>query len=226
MTVQYLGHSTILVEFGGKKLLFDPFITANELAKDIDINSIKADYLLITHGHQDHVLDAEAIVKNTGATLISNYEIITWFGEKGLSGHPLNHGGKFDFEFGTVKYVNAVHSSTLPDGSNGGNSGGFVIYNDKKCIYIAGDTALTTDMKLIPLTCPALDLAVLPIGDNFTMGYEDALIASNFVTCDTVMGCHFNTFPPIKIDTSKAVDFFAAKGKKLIIPKIGETYSF
>lgn len=224
MKITYFGHACFLVEFGGKNLLFDPFITANPLAKGIDWRQIKADYILITHGHQDHVLDVEAIAKNTDATLISNFEIITWFSEKGLKkSHSMNHGGKFSFDFGTVKYVNAVHSSALPDGSNGGNPGGFVIWGQEGCFYAAGDTALTEDMKLIPLTCPKLNVAILPIGDNFTMGYEDAAIAADFVQCNKVVGVHYNTFPPIAIDAAQAQAHFASQGKELLLPAIGET---
>ncbi|MCS7018054.1 MAG: metal-dependent hydrolase [Cytophagales bacterium] len=224
MKITYLGHACFLVEFGGKNLLFDPFITANPLASHIDWQQIKADYILITHGHQDHVLDVEAIAKNTDATLISNFEIITWFSEKGLKkSHAMNHGGKASFEFGTVKYVHAVHSSLLPDGSNGGNPGGFVVWGESGCFYAAGDTALTQDMQLIPLTCPQLDVAILPIGDNFTMGYEDAALAADFVQCNKVLGIHYNTFPPITIDTEKAQAYFASKGKELLLPKVGES---
>ncbi len=224
MKITYLGHATLLVEINNKKILFDPFITDNELASDIDVETLKVDYVFVTHGHQDHVLDVEPILKNNpDATLVSNFEIISWFGEKGIQGHPMNHGGKYSFDFGTAKYVNAIHSSVLPDGSNGGNPGGFVIYDESNCIYIAGDTALTKDMELIPLTCPKLDIAVLPIGDNFTMGYEDAAIASDFVGCDQVLGYHYDTFPPIKIDKTTAVEHFESKGKKLLLPGIGES---
>lgn len=226
MKVTFLGHATLLIDFGGKKLLFDPFISANDLASDINIADMQADYILLTHGHQDHVLDVEFIANNTGAKLISNFEIVTYYADKGLKGHPMNHGGKFNFDFGTVKYVNAIHSSVLPDGTYGGNPGGFVIWNEEQCFYVAGDTALTLDMKLIPLTCPRLDLAILPIGDNFTMGYDDALLASDFVQCDQVLGYHFDTFSPIKIDHAKATSAFAEKKKKLIIPKIGESFNF
>ncbi|MCS6968049.1 MAG: metal-dependent hydrolase [Cytophagales bacterium] len=224
MKLTYFGHACFLIEFGEKNLLFDPFITGNPLAKNIDWQQIKADYIFITHGHQDHLLDVEAIAKNTDALLISNYEIITWFGGKGLhKSHSMNHGGKYKFEFGTVKYVNAIHSSMLPDGSYGGNPGGFVIWGQAGCFYVAGDTALTEDMKLIPLTCPKLDVAILPIGDNYTMGYEDAVLASDFVQCNRVVGVHYNTFPPITIDVEKAKAHFAAQGKELILPAVGET---
>ncbi len=219
----YYGHASFGIEMNRKKLVIDPFISANELAKSIDIDSIEADYILVTHGHQDHVLDVERIAKKTGALVISNYEVATWFGSKGLDFHPVNHGGKKTFDFGTVKYVNAVHSSVLPDGTNGGDPGGFVIWDDNECFYLAGDTALTMDMKLIPMTCPKLSFAVLPIGDNFTMGYEDAVIASDFIECDNVIGCHYDTFGYIKIDHEAAKKAFADKGKTLTLPAIGDT---
>jgi len=223
MKLKYFGHSTFLVTMNGKNLLFDPFITGNPTVEDKDISQIKADYMLISHGHADHVADAEAIANNNDLTLISNYEITTWFGEKGLNGHPINHGGKAKFDFGTVKYVNAVHTSVLPDGSNGGQPGGFVIWDDNSSFYFAGDTGLTLDMKLIPMTCPKLDYAILPIGDNFTMGYDDATIAAEFIQCDKIVACHFDTFGYIKIDQEAAKAAFAAKGKELIIMDQGST---
>ena len=125
--IQFLGHACFLVEFGGTKLLLDPFITGNPMANQIDIDALEMDYIFLTHGHQDHVLDAEAIAKRTGAKIISNYEIVSWYDSKGIPGHPMNHGGKYAFDFGTVKYVSAIHSSVLPDGTYGGNPGGFVV---------------------------------------------------------------------------------------------------
>lgn len=226
MKITFLGHATLLIEMKGKSILVDPFISGNPLASNVDLENLVVDYIFITHGHQDHVLDVEKIAKNNDDTmLVSNFEIISWFQEKGLSGHPMNHGGKCSFDFGTAKYVNAIHSSVLPDGSYGGNPGGFVFYNEAECIYVAGDTALTKDMELISMTCPKLDIAVLPIGDNFTMGYEDACIASDFIQCDKVIGYHFDTFPPIKLDKIKAVEFFEEKGKELILLEIGESLS-
>lgn len=223
MKLTYYGQAGFGLTLSGKNILFDPFISPNPLAKGIDVNDIKADYILLTHGHGDHVADAEAIAKSNGAKIVSNYEIVTWYGEKGIEGHPLNHGGKWHFDFGTVKYVNAVHSSVLPDGTYGGNPGGFVISNADVCFYHAGDTALTWDMKLIPMTCPKLDFAILPIGDNFTMGYEDAVIAAEFIECDTIIGCHYDTFGYIKINHELAQQAFAAKGKTLLLPRVGET---
>lgn len=222
MKVRFLGQSCFEMSYGGKYLLFDPFVSANPLAGHISLDEIKADYILLTHGHADHVLDAEAIGRRTGAHIISNYEIQTWFEAKGIKGHPMNLGGKWNFDFGTVRYVQAVHSSTLPDGSSGGNPGGFVVSGGEKNFYFSGDTALTLDMQLIPRICPELDFCIFPIGDNFTMGYEDAVIASQFVECDTVIACHFDTFGFIKIDVEAAVKAFEEAGKNLIIPEIGQ----
>jgi L-ascorbate metabolism protein UlaG (beta-lactamase superfamily) len=133
----------------------------------------------------------------------------------------LNIGGKWKFDFGTVKYVSAIHSSVLPDGTYGGNPGGFVIWNDDICFYFAGDTALSMDMKLIPQICSRLDFAILPIGDDFTMGYEDAVMASDFIECDKIVGCHYDTFGYIIIDHAAAKKAFADKGKELILLPVG-----
>lgn len=222
MKITFYGHSSFGIETMGQHLVFDPFITPNEMASGVDVDQIPADYILLSHGHGDHVADAERIAKNTGATIISNFEVTNWFTAKKLKGHPLNHGGKAQFSFGTAKYVNAIHTSSMPDGSYGGNPGGFVIWNEEGCFYFAGDTALTLDMKLIPLTCPALDFAILPIGDNFTMGYEEAVIASDYIACNKIIGCHYDTFGYIKIDHDAAKKAFADKGKDLILLPIGE----
>lgn len=223
MKLTYLGQSGFQLEMKEKHIIVDPFISKNELAKDIDLASLKADFLLLTHGHSDHTLDAEGIAKRNGATVISNFEVASWYEEKGLEVHKLNHGGKWKFNFGIVKYVNAVHSSSMLDGEYGGNPGGFVVWNDENCFYIAGDTALTMDMKLIPMTCPKLDFAILPIGDNFTMSYEDALIASDFIECEKIIGCHYDTFGFIKIDHEAAKNAFAKRGKELILLSVGES---
>jgi len=223
MKLSYYGHSTFLLEIKGLNLLFDPFITPNELAKDIDANSIPADYILVSHGHEDHVADAVSIAKRTGATVVSNFEIVSWFGVQGVEkGHPMNHGGSWSFDFGSVKYVNAVHSSVLPDGTYGGNPGGFIISTDEGNVYYAGDTALTYDMKLIGDTAN-ISRAILPIGDNFTMGVDDAVIAAEFVGCNEIIGMHYDTFGYIEIDKEEAKGKFSTAGKTLTLLNIGET---
>lgn len=221
MKITFYGQNSLHIEVSGKYIIVDPFISGNPLSKDsINIDDLKADYLLLTHAHQDHSLDAEAIAKNTGATLVSNYEIAMYYQEKGINVHPMNHGGNWKFDFGNVKYVNAIHTSSFPDGTNGGQPGGFVIEGEHKNIYIAGDTALTMDMKLIPMQTK-LDLAILPIGDNFTMGVDDAIIASNFLECDKILGVHYDTFGYIEIDHDAAKKKFYDAGKDLMLLDIG-----
>jgi len=222
MKITFLGHAALRIQTGAHELLVDPFITGNPLAKDrISLDSLKPGYILLTHAHQDHVLDAEAVARRTGATIISNYEIVSHYQEKGLNGHPMNHGGAREFEFGWLKYVNAVHTSSFADGSYGGQPGGFLLKAGGKQIYIAGDTALHMDMKLIP-EYGKLDLAILPIGDNFTMGVEDAVRASSFVGCSRVLGVHYDTFGYIVIDHNQALATFSKAGKKLLLPQIGD----
>lgn len=222
MKITFLGHASLAIQIGEIHLVVDPFISANPKAESISITDLKADYILITHAHQDHILDVETIAKNTGAIIISNAEIASYYGAKGFTTHPMNHGGNWKFDFGSIKYVQAIHSSSFPDGTYGGNPGGYVIEGERKNIYIAGDTALTMDMKLIPMRTK-LDLAILPIGDNFTMDSKDAIIASDFVQCDKVLGYHFDTFPYIEIDKKQAINDFFEKGKDLMLLEIGET---
>lgn len=220
MKITFYGHSSLGIQIEDKHILVDPYISANPEASHININEIEADYILLTHAHADHVLDVEYIAGRTNAVIVSNFEIATYYGNKGFKNHPMNHGGSWNFDFGKLKLVNAVHSSSFPDGSYGGNPGGFVIEGEHKNIYIAGDTALTMDMKLIPLRTK-LDLAILPIGDNFTMDVEDAILASDFVACDKVLGIHYDTFGYIEIDHEKAIRQFFDKGKDLMLLEIG-----
>ena len=163
MKITFYGHASLGIQVGGKYILVDPYISANPSAAHIDIETLKADYILVTHAHGDHILDVEAIAKRTNAIIVSNAEIAGYYSQKGFQSHPMNHGGSWNFDFGKVKYVTAIHSSSFPDGSYGGNPGDFVIEGEHKNIYIAGDTALTMDMKLIPMRTK-LDLAILPIG--------------------------------------------------------------
>ncbi len=223
MEFTFYGHASFKVKAGGKHLVFDPFITPNEKASHISVSDINADYVLISHGHEDHVADAKFIANKNDATVVSNFEIVSWFTARGVDkGHPMNLGGNWNFEFGSVKYVNAVHSSVLPDGTYGGNPGGFIVKSEGKSFYYAGDTALHMDMKLIG-EYENLDFAVLPIGDNFTMGIDDAIIAADFIKCDKIVGVHYDTFGFIEINHDEAKQKFAAKGKELILLKIGET---
>ncbi len=220
MKITFYGHASLGIEVNGKHLVVDPYITPNDKAAHIDIDMLKADYILVTHAHGDHIADVETIAKNTGATIVGNAEVATYYGQKGLKSHPMNHGGSWKFDFGTLKLVNAIHSSAFPDGTYGGNPAGFVLESGEKNIYIAGDTALTYDMKLIPLRTK-LDLAIFPIGSNFTMDVDDAVTAADFVECDKVLGYHFDTFPYIVIDQEAAKDKFAQAGKILTLLEIG-----
>jgi L-ascorbate metabolism protein UlaG (beta-lactamase superfamily) len=223
MKFTYYGHSSFAVEIKGKKIVFDPFITHNELAKEIDINKIEADYIFVSHGHDDHVADLLTLARRTNATIVGVFELTAWAGRQGLEKvHPMNTGGKWDFDFGTVKCVTAHHSSGLPDGSYGGNPVGFVFTTAEGNFYFAGDTALTLDMQLIPRYA-RLDFAVLPIGDNFTMGADDAIVAAEFVDCKRIIGVHYDTFGYIKIDKEKTQQQFAAAGLELLLPAIGSS---
>jgi L-ascorbate metabolism protein UlaG (beta-lactamase superfamily) len=223
MKITYYGHACFGVEANGKSLLFDPFITYNELAKSIDISSINADYIFISHGHQDHIADAVSIAKNTGALVVGSWEVVEWISKNGVQRvHPMNTGGKKVFDFGSVKCIVAQHSSSFPDGAYAGNPMGFLVEAGGKSLYFAGDTALTSDMQLIP-KWTKLDVALLPIGDNFTMGYEDAAIAAEFVQCNKIIGMHYDTFGFIKIDHQAAINHFKSHHKELVLLPIGES---
>jgi len=226
MKITYFGHSCFSVTAEGKTLLFDPFITPNELAKHVDVDAIEADYILISHGHEDHVADTIRIAKRTGAKVISNFEIINWFTDKGLDNvHPMNIGGHWIFDFGKVKCVNAVHSSSMPDGSYGGNPMGFLVETGDGNFYYSGDTALTYDMKLIG-DYKNIDFALLPVGNNFTMGIDNAIIAADFIRCNKIIGLHYDTFGYIRIDHQEAVSKFNSAGKELHLLEIGSTIEF
>lgn len=223
MKLTYYGHSCFGMEVNDHHLLFDPFISPNKLAEKIDIEKINADYILISHGHEDHVADVISIAKRTNAKLISNFEIINWFADKGIeNGTGLNIGGSIKLPFGNIKYVTAIHSSEMPDGAYGGNPGGFVLDFNDLIVYYAGDTALTMDMQLLGRQYD-IDHAILPIGDTFTMGVEDAILASEFIKCKSVIGMHYNTFPPVAIDEEEAKAKFESAGANLTLLEIGET---
>ena len=223
MKVTYYGHSCFSVSIAGRQLLFDPFITGNELANPlVEVDTLRPDYILVSHGHVDHIADCVRIASQSDATVICNWEIYAWLQKQGLSRiHPMNTGGGRDFEGFSVKCVTAHHSSGLPDGSYGGNPMGFILKSAEGNFYYSGDTALTLDMQLVPRWAK-LDFAILPIGDNFTMDAADAVECANMVGCNRVMGVHYDTFGYIRIDHEQAVSRFREAGKELILMNIGE----
>jgi L-ascorbate metabolism protein UlaG (beta-lactamase superfamily) len=223
MKFTYYGHACFAVQAGGKTLLFDPFISPNPLAKKIDIEKVAADFILVSHGHGDHVADVIAIAKRTGATVIAPFEVGSWFEGKGVKNvQSMNHGGAAKMDFGRVKLTSAIHSSSMPDGSYGGNPAGFVVESADGNFYYSGDTALTFDMKLVGEQTK-LGFAVFPIGDFFTMGVDDALRAAEFAGVNKFVGVHYDTFPPIRLDHDAARKAARAAGKELLLPAIGET---
>jgi len=227
MKLTYFGHSCVQIDIAGKAVLIDPFITPNEKAASVDVKALRPDVILVTHGHQDHMADAAAIAQQSDARLISNFEVATWFQSNGVeNSHPMNHGGTVVIEDALkVKYVNAIHSSVLPDGTYGGNPGGFVLFDDSEAFYHSGDTALTYDMKLIADEFN-LKAAALCVGDNFTMGARDAAIAAEWINCEEIVGIHYDTFPPIQIDHEAARAAFSARSRHLYLLNIGESKEF
>ena len=225
MKITYLGHSCFQLEMKGQKIITDPFIRPNELAKGIDFNNLEADFILVSHGHADHTADLVTLAKKTGAKVVAAYEITEWAKKQGITNvHPMNTGGKWAFDFGTLMCVAASHSSSFGDGTYAGNPMGFVIWNEDHCLYFSGDTALTMDMKLIPILCPKVDIAILPLGDNFTMDVKQATLASDFIECSKIIGCHYDTFGFIEIDHDEARKVFTDKGKELILLPIGDNH--
>ncbi|HET9002195.1 MAG TPA: metal-dependent hydrolase [bacterium] len=197
-TLTYYGHSTWTLETKGTTILIDPFFTGNPQAS-VTGGDVRANFIILTHAHGDHYGDSVEIAKRTGATLISNFEIVNYCQKQGVANaHPLHLGGGHAFPFGRVKLTVAHHGSSFPDGTYGGNPAGVVIEFEGKRLYDAGDTALFSDMTLIGQ--PGLDVALLPIGDNFTMGPEDAAAAAKFLRARTVIPEHYNTWPVIAQD--------------------------
>lgn len=194
----YVGHATYILEIEGQTIVVDPFFTSNPVAT-IKAENVAADVILQSHGHFDHIEDTVALAQRTGAKVIANFEIVNWLQAKGLTNlHPQHLGGGFQHDFGHVKFTIAHHSSGLPDGAYGGNPAGFIITAAGKKIYLACDTALFYEMQLYGEE--GIDLCVLPIGDNFTMGPADALRAAQFIKPKLVVPCHYNTWPPIAQD--------------------------
>ena len=226
MKVTYYGHSCFSVQVAGKELLFDPFITPNLLASSVDLSALRPDYILVSHGHFDHVADLETIARASGATIVGSYEVVQWFAAKGFEKiQHMNSGGSWNFDFGKVTFTIAIHSSSMPDGSYGGQPGGFLVESTEGSFYYSGDTALTRDIALIAEAGP-LKFAALCIGDCFTMGVKDALTASGWLGCNEVLGLHYDTFPSIVIDHAAAKDSFSSQGKNLHLLGIGEKKEF
>ena len=223
MEITYLGHSCFLLDLGGTRVLFDPFITYNELAGSIDKEQIQVDFIMLSHGHEDHLADAEYFAQKDNAAIVATYEICEWYKAKGLENLVhMNIGGKVHLPFGTVRMVHAAHSSVLPDGTYGGSPAGYVIESADKTIYFAGDTALTYEMKLIGELYQRVDVAFMPIGGCLTMDIYDALIAANWVNTRKIIGMHYDTWPNIEIDPIEAMEASRQAGKELTLVQIGE----
>ena len=223
MQLRFLGHSGFWLGIENKSIVFDPFITPNERATSISIDELTCDLLLQSHAHEDHIADSVYVAKRNNSIVASCYETTEWFAKQGVNEvHPMNIGGSKNFGFVKVKMVNAVHSNSFPDGTYAGKAAGFVLSLEGKNIYFAGDTALTFDMKLIAEDFE-VDFAILPIGDNFTMGIKDAIKAAHFVGTKKVIGMHFDTFGYIEINHEEAIMAFADAGIELVLLNINET---
>lgn len=221
--LKYYGHSCFELHINGKTILFDPFITPNQLASHISISEVKPDFICISHGHEDHIADAVQLAKQNQSFCIGIWETMQWLSKNGISDiHPMNIGGKRQFDFGKIELTPSLHSSSFPDGSYGGLACGFVISHQGKTIYYSGDTALFSDMKWIG-SKHKIDLAILPIGGNFTMDAEDAVVAAEWLGVKRILGVHYNTFGYITIDVEKAKREFKEAGLELTILNPGET---
>ncbi len=224
MKCTYLGHSCFLLEIDNHTILVDPFINDNPLAENVDIASIKPDYMLVSHAHGDHCADVEYFAKQSSCTLIANYEIVNHFANKGIQGFAMNSGGTQIFPFGTLIMTHAYHSSSFPDGSYGGNPNGFIIQTNEACVFYSGDTSLTMDFALIAQRY-SIDMAFLPIGNVFTMDHIDAARACTMLKAKRCMGLHFDTFPPITIDHDGVKGYMQSQNISFILPNIGEEFS-
>lgn len=225
MKISIHGHSVVRLETeAGKKLIIDPFIQGNELC-DLKVDQVEVDYILVTHAHADHLGDTVEIAKRTGAKIISTVELAEYLASLGLETHGMQPGGACEFDFGTVKMTPAIHGSSLTiEGlpTTLGLASGLIIKADGKTLYHLGDTALFSDMKLIG-ELESIDLALIPIGDNFTMGPEDALLAAKWLKAKQVIPIHYDTFPLIEQDPKKFID--QLETSEGILPEVGEVFT-
>ena len=219
MKVSYHGHAIVRIEAKGKSVIIDPFINGNSLT-DLKVEDVKVDYIILTHAHNDHVGDTVEIAKNNDALVIANADLATYLSWQGIRTHGMNIGGAFEFDFGTVKMTQAFHGSGYTTDEKqiiyGGMPAGVLVMSEGKTIYHAGDTGLFSDMKL--LARHNIDLAFLPIGDNFTMGPEDAALAAGFIQAKKAVPIHFNTFPPIRQNPQTFLDMLEEKNGILLEP--------
>ena len=226
MKLTYFGHSAFQIETGGTTLLFDPFITGNPHTEGVvAVADLNPDVILLTHAHGDHWGDTLDIAQRSGALLVANYEITTYAQNNGHNTvQPVNTGGSWTFDWGTVKQTYARHSSSFPDGTYGGNPNGYLLYLEGMCIYNAGDTCPFAEMAWIGKD-QAVDLALMPIGDCFTMGPEDAVRAARMVKPALTIPLHYNTFPLIEVDTQEWVGMMADAGFSTKVLAPGETHT-
>jgi L-ascorbate metabolism protein UlaG (beta-lactamase superfamily) len=224
VSLTWHGHATFTLDVDGHRIVVDPFFDDNPAART-QVEDVAADFILLTHGHGDHTGDAVALARRTGALVIANFEICNWMAKQGHEkSHAMNTGGGYDFPFGRLQMTMALHSSSLPDGSYGGDPGGYVLWASGKTIYFAGDTALFSDMQLIGRK--GLDLAILPVGDNFTMGPEDSLAAIEFLKPRQVVPCHYNTWPPIAIDVAAWAERVRRESSaEPVVPAVDEAFA-
>ncbi len=225
ITLRFHGHSCFEIDDGTHRILIDPFLSGNANATVKPESFSKLDAILVSHGHGDHLGDTVAIAKRTKAMVVSNYEIVGYLGNQGVTGHPLHIGGGWQFPFGHVKLTIAHHGSTGPNGEALGNPVGFILTMGGKKIYHAGDTGLFLDMQLIGEAWGPLDAALLPIGDNFTMGIDDAVRATGFLKAKINIPMHYDTFDLIKADPAEFVRKVEAAGRKAVVVKPGATYT-
>lgn len=225
ISIQSHGHATYSLNINGTRVVVDPFFAPNNPVAKVTEGDVEADVILITHGHGDHIADAVPLAKRTGAQVIANFEIGNWLNEQGIENvHTQHLGGGYQHEFAHVKMTVALHGSGLPDGSYGGMPGGFLLSVDNQKIYIAGDTALFSDMQLVGRG--GLDVAILPIGDNYTMGPDDALEAVKLLKPKVAIPCHYNTWPPIETDPADwALQVEAETDTKVVVLDVEESWN-